>query len=73
MLEISGETRPHWTVELLARIIARFAGPLPLAAANKGKNSEDPSVEEQFNRDPQTYRASHIPSSQTWMLTIVPL
>lgn len=57
MLAISKETRPHWTVELLARGIASFAGPLPLAAANKGKNSEDPTVEEQFNSDPQTYRA----------------
>ncbi|KAL8292096.1 hypothetical protein RQP46_001562 [Phenoliferia psychrophenolica] len=56
MLAISKETRPHWTVELVARGIASFAGPLPLAAANKGKNSEDPTVEEQFNLDPQTYR-----------------
>ena len=56
MLEISHETRPHWAVEAVARRIAYFAGPLPFATANKGKNSEDPTVEEQFNLDPQTYR-----------------
>lgn len=55
MLEISQETRPHWAVEAVARGIAYFGGPLPLAAANKGKNSEDPTVEEQFNLDPMTY------------------
>ncbi|KAM0746342.1 lysophospholipase [Meredithblackwellia eburnea MCA 4105] len=55
MLAISPETRPHYSIELVARGISAFAGSLPLAAANKGKNSEDPTVEEQFNKDPQTY------------------
>lgn len=57
MLAISPETRPHWMIEKVARAIASVAGPLPLAAANKGKNSEDPLVEQQFLSDPQTYRA----------------
>jgi acylglycerol lipase len=36
MLAISPDTRPPYLVELLARGISRFAGSLPLAAANKG-------------------------------------
>lgn len=55
MLAISPDSRPSYAVELFARLIASVAGPFPLAAANKGKNSEDPDVEEAFNRDPQTY------------------
>lgn len=55
MLAISPETRPAFLVELVARGISSFAGGLPLAAANKGKNSEDPDIEEEFNRDPNTY------------------
>ncbi|GAA6046870.1 hypothetical protein JCM3770_005684 [Rhodotorula araucariae] len=55
MLAISPDSRPSVLVELIARVLASVAGPLPLAAANKGKNSEDPLVEEVFNRDPQTY------------------
>ncbi|KAM0788819.1 hypothetical protein ACM66B_002905 [Microbotryomycetes sp. NB124-2] len=55
MLAISPETRPHFLVELFARGLSRFASSLPLAAANKGKNSEDPTIEQQFETDPQTY------------------
>ncbi|BGP39175.1 hypothetical protein JCM10449v2_003113 [Rhodotorula kratochvilovae] len=55
MLAISPDSRPSALVELVARALASVAGPFPLAAANKGKNSEDPLVEEIFNRDPQTY------------------
>ena len=55
MLAISAETRPPFVVELVARLISSFASALPLAAANKGKNSEDPEVEQQFESDPQTY------------------
>ncbi|GAA5892486.1 uncharacterized protein JCM6883_007375 [Sporobolomyces salmoneus] len=55
MLAVSPETRPPFIVELVARLISSFASALPLAAANKGKNSEDPQVEQQFESDPQTY------------------
>jgi len=55
MLAISPETRPPYLIELIARTISSFASALPLAAANKGKNSEDPTVEQQFEMDPQTY------------------
>ena len=55
MLAISPTSRPSYLVELVGRALASVAGPLPLASANKGKNSEDPEVEEVFNRDPQTY------------------
>ncbi|GAA5833069.1 hypothetical protein JCM5353_006764 [Sporobolomyces roseus] len=55
MLAISPETRPPYLIELVARTISSFASALPLAAANKGKNSEDPTVEQQFEMDPQTY------------------
>ncbi|KAK4055650.1 hypothetical protein OIV83_000196 [Microbotryomycetes sp. JL201] len=55
MLAISPETRPHFLVELVARGLSSFASSFPLAAANKGKNSEDPTIEQQFETDPQTY------------------
>ncbi|GAA6031179.1 hypothetical protein JCM8097_004045 [Rhodosporidiobolus ruineniae] len=55
MLAIAPESRPSYAVELVARALAAVAGAYPLAEANKGKNTEDPEVEEQFNADPQTY------------------
>ncbi|BGP54951.1 hypothetical protein JCM8202_003461 [Rhodotorula sphaerocarpa] len=55
MLAIAPESRPSYLVELVARALASVAGPMPLASANKGMNSEDPTVEEQFDQDPQTY------------------
>ncbi|TNY17865.1 lysophospholipase [Rhodotorula diobovata] len=55
MLAISPDSRPSPLVELAARALASVAGPLPFASANRGKNSEDPEVEEVFDRDPQTY------------------
>lgn len=55
MLVIAADTRPAYIIELIARGISKVAGSFPLAAANKGKNSEDPRLEEQFLRDPQTY------------------
>lgn len=51
MLAIAPDSRPSYLVELVARGLASIAGPLPFASANKGKNSEDPSVEEQFDRE----------------------
>ncbi|GAA5870092.1 hypothetical protein JCM8547_001460 [Rhodosporidiobolus lusitaniae] len=55
MLAISPESRPSYLVELAARGLSAVAGALPFAEANKGKNTEDPSVEEEFQADPQTY------------------
>ncbi|BGP31266.1 hypothetical protein JCM10296v2_003030 [Rhodotorula toruloides] len=55
MLQIAPDSRPSYAVELAARALASVAGPLPFANANKGRNSEDPEVEEQFEMDPQTY------------------
>lgn len=52
---IQTESRPHFSIELIARTIAAFAGSTPLANANRGKNSEDVEAEQQFERDPQTY------------------
>lgn len=51
MLAIAPESRPSYLVELVARALASVAGPMPLASANKGMNSEDPTVEEQFDRE----------------------
>lgn len=50
MLVIAADTRPAYIIELIARGISKVAGSFPLAAANKGKNSEDPRLEEQFLR-----------------------
>ncbi|SCV71074.1 BQ2448_3836 [Microbotryum intermedium] len=55
MLEIAPSSRPSYALELVARTLASFAGVVPFASANKGKNSEDPSIEIEFNHDPQTY------------------
>ena len=55
MLAISPESRPPYIIELIARGLASIAPALPLADANKGKNSEDPEVEEEFLADPMTY------------------
>ncbi len=60
MLAISPESRPAYAVELAARALASIAGPLPFASANKGKNSEDPSVEEQFDRELSSRRRSRL-------------
>lgn len=58
MLAISPDSKPPRIVELFARLIARFSGRLPLADANKGKNTQDPWCEDQFRLDPQTYPGS---------------
>lgn len=61
MLKISPHSRPSYLVELVARTLASFAGRLGLAAANKGNNSEDPWIEQEFEADPQTYHG-HVSS-----------
>ncbi|KAK9897173.1 alpha/beta-hydrolase [Cystobasidium minutum MCA 4210] len=55
MLEIAPESRPSWLVEHFARGIASFAGRFPLAEANRGKNTDRPALEQEFEQDPQTY------------------
>jgi acylglycerol lipase len=55
MLSISPETRPPYIVELVAKAIRAIAPRLQLAEANKGLNSEDPTIEVQFQHNPQTY------------------
>ncbi|GAA96228.1 uncharacterized protein L969DRAFT_42167 [Mixia osmundae IAM 14324] len=55
MLSIAPESRPSLLVEYAGRSIAYFFGRLPFADANKGKNSEDQSIEQEFQTDPQTY------------------
>ena len=72
MLAIAGDSRPSMLIEYVARAISYFAGALPLASANKGKNSEDTSSEEQFLMDPQTYRSLAFffaYSSSVWLTT----
>lgn len=55
MLGIQSDSRPSHLVELAARALSSFAGRLPFAQANKGKNTEDPSIETKIEQDPQTY------------------
>ncbi|CAH7672253.1 Alpha/Beta hydrolase protein, partial [Phakopsora pachyrhizi] len=55
MLGIASDSRPSSFVELIARGIIYFAGRLALTPANKGKNSEDPWVEQEYEADPQCY------------------
>lgn len=54
MLEIAKESRPPAIVEAIGRVIKPVAGRLPLIHAIRGKVSNDPWVEQKFNRDPQT-------------------
>ncbi|EST09719.1 hypothetical protein PSEUBRA_000094 [Kalmanozyma brasiliensis GHG001] len=56
MITISTQSRPHMAVELVGRLLRFFAGRLPLAAAIKGKVSDDPRVEDEFHADPLTYK-----------------
>ncbi|MBW0519203.1 hypothetical protein O181_058918 [Austropuccinia psidii MF-1] len=58
MLAISQDSRPSFIIETIARCIVIFAGRVPLADANKGKNTQDPWCEEQYRRDPQTYHGT---------------
>ncbi|OAV85977.1 hypothetical protein PTTG_07117 [Puccinia triticina 1-1 BBBD Race 1] len=55
MLAIAPDSRPAYVVELFARAVSRFAGRMPLANANKGKNTPDSWFEDQFRCDPQSY------------------
>ncbi|EHS63469.1 uncharacterized protein PGTG_21600 [Puccinia graminis f. sp. tritici CRL 75-36-700-3] len=55
MLAIAPDSRPAYFVELFARAVCRFAGRMPLANANKGKNTPDTWFENQFASDPQCY------------------
>jgi len=55
MIEVAPESRPSACVEYFARMIAYFAGRLPLAEANRGKNTDHAELEEEFELDPQTY------------------
>lgn len=48
--------RPSYVLETIARVIAFFAGRLPLAAGVKGNVSDDIRVEHEFHADPQTYK-----------------
>lgn len=56
MLSISTESRPAYIFEIIAKTLSYFAGSLPLIYATKGRNSEDPNCELQFEADCMTYR-----------------
>lgn len=58
MLAISPHSRPSPLLEKVARLIAFFAGRLPLAEGVKGNVSDDPRVETEFHADPQTYKGN---------------
>lgn len=47
MIEVAPESRPSVFVEYFARAIAYFAGRLPLAEANRGKNTTNLALEEE--------------------------
>ncbi|TPX69596.1 hypothetical protein SpCBS45565_g02311 [Spizellomyces sp. 'palustris'] len=52
LVSAAADSRPSWTVELIAKALSRVAPSLPLAEANRGKNGGD---EEAFFSDPLTY------------------
>ena len=56
MITISAQSRPNKAIETIAHVLRFFAGRLPLVAAIKGKVSDDPRVEQEFNNDPLTYK-----------------
>ncbi|KAH9825068.1 Alpha/Beta hydrolase protein [Melampsora americana] len=55
LLAFSPETRPHFIVERLIRVLRFFAGRLPLMLAYKGQSSEDRWYEDRYESDPKTY------------------
>ncbi|SPO19723.1 uncharacterized protein UTRI_00114_B [Ustilago trichophora] len=56
MITISSQSRPSKVIEYVAHVLRFFAGRLPLASAIKGNVSDDPRVEDEFNKDPLTYK-----------------
>lgn len=58
MLAISPQSRPSAFVESIARMLAFFAGRLPLAEGVKGNVSDDSRIETEFHADPQTYKGN---------------
>ncbi|KAJ3287596.1 hypothetical protein HK104_008528 [Borealophlyctis nickersoniae] len=52
-----GESRPSIFVEVVAKILnwIPYGGTLPIAEANRGKNSSDPNNEIEFQKDPMGY------------------
>ncbi|KAL7424075.1 hypothetical protein Q5752_001660 [Cryptotrichosporon argae] len=55
MVEASKASRPHWTVEYIAKAVKYFMAPLRVAKAVRGNVSDDPRVEEDFFADPLCY------------------
>lgn len=56
MISISAQSRPSIVVEYIAHTLRFFAGRMPLASAIKGKVSDDPRVDSEFQADPLTYK-----------------
>lgn len=56
MLRISPQSRPSPVIEKIARILAFFAGRLPMSPGVKGNVSDDIRVETEFHADAQTYK-----------------
>ncbi|KAI8824852.1 Alpha/Beta hydrolase protein [Fimicolochytrium jonesii] len=55
LVDAAADSRPSYVVELIAKGLSYFTPFLPLAEANRGKNSTDPRMEELFFEDPLTY------------------
>ncbi|KAK0550047.1 hypothetical protein OC845_002851 [Tilletia horrida] len=56
MLGISAESMPPYIVHKIAEGIAFVAGRLPLVNGVKGNTSDDPRTDEEFHKDPLTYK-----------------
>ncbi|TPX61172.1 hypothetical protein PhCBS80983_g01245 [Powellomyces hirtus] len=55
LVSVAPESRPAWSVEMIAKSLCYVAPFLPLAEANRGKNASDIRFEEIFLEDPLTY------------------
>ncbi|CAD6889296.1 unnamed protein product [Tilletia controversa] len=56
MITIAPETKPSPTIHKIAKVLRLIAPRLPLVDAVKGNVSDDPRVDEEFFKDPLTYK-----------------
>ncbi|ORY04714.1 alpha/beta-hydrolase [Basidiobolus meristosporus CBS 931.73] len=58
LIYVSPESRPPKVVEYIGQLVLPILGRLPIVEGNKGKNSSDPRVDEEFENDPMGYHGN---------------
>ncbi|KAK9762936.1 hypothetical protein K7432_010832 [Basidiobolus ranarum] len=58
LIYVSPESRPPKIVEYVGQVVLPILGRLPIVEGNKGKNSADPRIDEEFENDPMGYHGN---------------